>query len=138
MEIIIIRTYYPSGTNGILTCKGNEVCKTIELPWKDNLTKASCIPEGTYKIRKRYSRVFRWHFEVENVPGRNLILFHPANDAGKELRGCIAPVTTLTGQGIGLSSKAAFKRMKDLLFPVLESGIVVNLIIRNTDHEKDN
>jgi hypothetical protein len=33
--------------------------------------------------------------EVIDVKNRKLILFHPANNALKELNGCIAPVTKL-------------------------------------------
>ncbi|POS02220.1 hypothetical protein Q361_105115 [Flavobacterium croceum DSM 17960] len=131
MEIHLTRTYFPEGTNGKLECEGKLICNTIELPWKKNETKVSCIPEGKYFIRKRYSQKFHWHLEVENVQNRSLILFHPANNALKELNGCIAPVTKLSGPGLGLMSRKAFAKLKDLVYKALESKESVELIVQS-------
>jgi hypothetical protein len=90
MVIQLQRTYFPNGTNGKLECEGKFICYTIELPWKENEKRVSCIPEGKYFIKKRYSNKFQWHLEVTNVMNRSLILFHPANNALIELNGCIA------------------------------------------------
>ena len=102
MKLELIRTYYPEGTNGEIFLNGNRVCSTIELPWKNNAPQVSCIPEGEYVLRKRYSPRFGQHYLLINVPGRSFILIHPANDALKELKGCIAPVSFLTGAGKGV------------------------------------
>ena len=67
MEIQLIRTYHPGGVNGVLLVEGRELCKTIELPWRSNQPRISCIPEGQYLLRKRHSPRFRDHFEVMNV-----------------------------------------------------------------------
>ena len=78
--------YFPEGTNGVLSLNGKEICKTIELPWRNNKARVSCIPEGIYKIRKRFSAKFKWHLELINVKNRKYILqlelvihsvFHP-------------------------------------------------------------
>lgn len=113
MQLLIHRVYYPDGTNGTLFIDDDDVplCHTIELPWKDNHRRISCIPEGTYRLRKRYSKKFNWHLHVQDVPGRSLILFHPANNALLELEGCIAPVTRLSGAGRGDLSVAAFRAL---------------------------
>lgn len=66
-----------------------------------------------------------------NVKNRDLILFHPANDALRELNGCIAPVTELTGEGRGIRSRIAFERLKNSVFPYLEKGFVIELIINS-------
>ena len=129
MEILLERMYFPEGTNGVLSFEGKEICKTIELPWRNNQKRISCIPEGKYKIRKRFSAKFKWHLELTNVKNRSLILFHPANNALKELNGCIAPVTQFTGEGRGNESRKAFEKLKKLVFPYLESGFVVELIV---------
>ncbi len=131
MELILTRTYFPEGTNGKLECEGKLICNTIELPWKDNETKVSCIPEGKYFIRKRYSQKFKWHLEVMNVENRSLILFHPANNALLELNGCIAPVTKLSGPGLGLMSRKAFTSLKDLVFKVFDKKESVELTVRS-------
>ena len=129
MEILLERMYFPEGTNGVLSLNGKEICKTIELPWRNNQKRISCIPEGKYKIRKRFSAKFKWHLELTNVKNRSFILFHPANNALKELNGCIAPVTQITGEGRGNESRKAFEKLKKLVFPYLESGFVVELIV---------
>ena len=129
MVIFLTRTYFPNGTNGKLECEGKLISYTIELPWKRNETKVSCIPEGKYFIRKRYSQKFKWHIEIMNVSKRSFILFHPANNALTELNGCIAPVSKLSGPGMGLLSRTAFKKLKDLVYKVLENNESVELFI---------
>ena len=121
--------YFPEGTNGVLSVNGKEICKTIELPWRNNNARVSCIPEGKYKIRKRFSAKFKWHLELINVKNRKYILLHPANNALKELNGCIAPVSQITGEGRGNESRKAFEKLKNLVFPYLENGFVVELIV---------
>ena len=127
----LIRTYFSEGTNGILLFNGAVICSTIELPWKNNEPRISCIPEGKYALEKRYSPHHQWHLELKDVPGRQLILIHPANDALHELLGCIAPVSVITGMGKGNFSRLAFKKITSLLFPVLESGGDIFLTIKN-------
>jgi hypothetical protein len=131
MVLSIIRTYFPDGTNGKLECEGKFICNTIELPWKNNETKVSCIPEGKYFIKKRYSNKFKWHLEVLDVKNRSLILFHPANNAIQELKGCIAPVTKLSGPGLGLMSRKAFTKLKELVYKALNNNESIELIVKS-------
>lgn len=131
MVLELSRTYFPDGTNGKLECKGKFICNTIELPWKNNETRVSCITEGKYFIKKRYSRKFHSHLEVIDVKNRSLVLFHPANNALKELNGCIAPVTKISGPGLGLQSRLAFAKLKDLVYGALDSTETVLLIIKS-------
>ena len=131
MVLELSRTYFPDGTNGILECEGNLICLTIELPWKNNETKVSCIPEGKYFIKKRYSKKFQWHLEVLDIKNRSLILFHSANNALRELKGCIAPVTKFSGPGLGLMSRKAFSKLKNLVFIFLDQDEEVSIIIKS-------
>ena len=133
MVIFLTRTYFPTGTNGKLECEGKLIAYSIELPWKRNETKVSCIPEGKYFIKKRYSRRFQWHLEIIDVSNRSLILFHPANFALTELQGCIAPVTKLSGSGMGLFSRKAFSKLKAVVNGALERGEPVELCITSND-----
>jgi Family of unknown function (DUF5675) len=128
----ITRTYHPNGTNGTLTINGAFICFTIELPWLNNSPQVSCIPEGRYKAEHRFSIKHGKHLWVKDVEGRGLILFHPANNARKELKGCIAPVTEITGEGTGRSSRAAFKK----LMQITASNENIFLTITNqNDHD---
>ena len=131
MVLFLTRNYFPNGTNGQLKCEGKLICNTIELPWKNNETRVSCIPEGEYYIRKRYSPKFKWHLEVMDVQNRSLILFHPANNALQELHGCIAPVTKLSGPGLGLMYKKAFAKLKTFVFKALDQNESVLLIVES-------
>lgn len=131
MRLILNRTYFPDGTNGKLQCEGKLICYTIELPWKNNEKRVSCIPEGKYFIRKRYSQKFKWHLEIIDVQNRSFILFHPANNALRELNGCIAPVTKLSGPGLGLMSRIAFTKLKDMVYKALDSSEYVELIVES-------
>lgn len=132
MVLFLTRTYFPDGTNGKLKCEGHLICYTIELPWKQNERNVSCIPEGKYLIRKRYSRKFQWHLEIVGVANRNMILFHPANHALKELNGCIAPVTKLSGSGMGLLSTKAFVKLRKLVYQALDQNEKVELIVESS------
>ena len=131
------RTYFPEGTQGVLEWNGTIVCYTIELPWLGNQKRISCIPEGEYILRQRFSPKFGWHLHIMNVPGRDLILIHPANDAKKELLGCIAPVTQLTGIGKGSSSRKALKKLESLVYAALDRNEVVKISIhcKKKDYE---
>jgi hypothetical protein len=131
MELELIRTYYPNGTNGEFLFNGSRVCSSIELAWKNNQHRISCIPEGRYELRKRYTAERGWHLILANVPGRELILIHAANDANKELQGCIAPVSILTAEGKGLESRIALKKINAIVFPELDQMKQVFLTIKS-------
>lgn len=66
------------------------LCKTLELPWKDNKRSVSCIPEGEYKmVREAWTAKHPYpHFRILNVTGRSGILVHRITYV-KHLLGCI-------------------------------------------------
>lgn len=67
---------------------------TLELPdlnndgIEGNETRKSCIPLGTYPVKKHTSPKFGKCFWVQDVPGRSAILIHPGNYHWHTL-GCI-------------------------------------------------
>ena len=67
---------------------------------------------------------------ILNVLNREAILIHVANDAQKELMGCIAPVTKLTGLGKGSESLKALNKLKALVYSLWDMGEEVQLLIR--------
>ena len=75
-------------TIGRLFMNGKQLCVTLELPWKNNERRVSCIPTGKYKVIRRTSKKYGEHFYLTNVPGRTLILIHHANYVS-DLLGCI-------------------------------------------------
>jgi hypothetical protein len=68
---------------------------TLELAWKKNQRSISCIPTGSYNVKKRKSKKYREHFHVLGVEDRSYILIHSGN-MYTHTRGCI-----LVGQDIG-------------------------------------
>jgi hypothetical protein len=135
MELELIRTYYFSGTNGKILAKGRLITYTIELPWKDNLKQVSCIPEGRYELVKRWSPKFNRHLQIMNVSRRRNILIHPANDAMHELKGCIAPVSLITGVGKGNRSRMALETLTSLVYGALDQLEPVFLTIKTDTYE---
>jgi hypothetical protein len=129
MELLIKRSYYAEGTNGELFIDGQHKCYTIELPWHNNDHGISCIPEGRYHLGKRANAKFGNHLLVENVPNRSYILIHPANDALKELLGCIAPVSVLTGPGRGERSRIQLDDIVRATYASMSKGEDVFLTI---------
>jgi len=130
MVLVLNRTYFPEGTQGVLEWNGTIVCYTIELPWLGNQKRISCIPEGEYILQKRFSPKFQWHLHLKNVPGRDLILIHPANDAKTELLGCIATVALHTGIGKGSFSRKALEKLKVIVYKALSYNEEVKIRIQ--------
>ena len=92
---------------------------TIERPWLDNRPNVSCIPDGTYTMRrffdvqgyrssKRIDTEFVW--EICDVPGRTVILVHVANYE-HNVKGCVGLGTNQLDGFAGVSSsRTAIKR----------------------------
>ncbi|KAK3608771.1 hypothetical protein CHS0354_006812 [Potamilus streckersoni] len=118
------------GTLGIITGGGREICRTLELPWRDNRRGVSCIVPGLYRVF--YLPVsaggkFRDVYHVDRVPGRDGILIHGGNLAGEvpdyvsDSWGCILPCLrhgVLGKQTAGLMSSAALGRLHEAVKPV--------------------
>lgn len=128
--LLLQRKYGAQGTNGTITFQGEEICHTIELPDRNNIPRISCIPIGQYKLEKRRYPKHGEQIGIPIVLGREAILIHAANDALKELQGCIAPVTTLTGEGRGDYSGKALAKLKALVYSLWDMGDEVYLNIR--------
>lgn len=102
MEVTITRYFYSDvQTRGILSVydEGQVFqCKTLELPWKGNENRVSCIPPGPNTGPKEYrlehrsaaqSGNFNYpHFIVKGVPGRSYILIHRGNFY-TQILGCV-------------------------------------------------
>lgn len=135
MDLILYRAYYKEGTNGTLFCSDTFLCHTIELPWKNNKRNLSCIPEGSYEIVTRYSKRFQNHLLIRGVKNRRLILFHPANNALKELEGCIAPVTYLSNIGVGTQSRPMMQKLLSLVHQAKDRKESILLTIKSQNYE---
>src|SRR5690606_28540151 len=133
--LTLLRTYYTTATHGKLMIDEQFISFAIELPWRENRKRISCIHEGTYTMRKSYSAKDKWHYIIQNVHNRSLILFHTANHAQKELLGCIAPVTKIIKEGIGEQSRKAMQKLMGELEKWKINGTVKLVIKKENDHE---
>lgn len=68
----------------------NFECKTLELPYKDNMPNVSCVIVGNYPCRKlKESTSFKYpHIHILGVPGRTVIKIHILNYS-RNLLGCV-------------------------------------------------
>jgi len=106
IKILILRG--PStdeGTFGTLSIPSSgNMWHTLELPWRDNINRKSCINLGVYTAKLLWSPHFKKSlYRLEDAHGRSEILIHAANFGGcidmgynSELLGCIA-----VGKSIG-------------------------------------
>ena len=112
LELVRLETSEQWGTFGVLLVQKEVFCVTLELPYKLNRANESNIPIGQYSCRRFNSPKFGETYMVENVPGREWILFHPGNTKG-DSKGCIIlaeHVGKLRGDRAVLNSGATFKR----------------------------
>ena len=107
MIVELQRTYREGWTDGMIFICNILLCRSIELKWANNERNVSCVTEGVYPLAIIQHPKFGECLQVSGVKGRSGILVHSANDAQKELRGCIAPVFSLSGNGKGLHSRLA-------------------------------
>lgn len=116
LNIVLVRLEMsPQVTMGLLAIPGLRPFTTLEPPWKQNLSKVSCIPAGTYICQRRTSLRFGETFEVCGVPGRKYILFHWGNTV-EDTEGCIIIGSTLDWDLRTVSkSKDAFTEFLDRL-----------------------
>ena len=76
-------------TEGILRIIGTDWnCKTLELPWRVNQRRVSCIPAGTYEANLHRSPKFGNTVHIHPVPDRSEILIHAGNFNSQTL-GCV-------------------------------------------------
>lgn len=93
MHIDIQRRYEHRATVGNARVIDADCCVvmgfcTLELPWLNNQTGVSCIPEGEYTWFKRESPANGLVIELEDVPNRTYIQMHRGNFT-RDIRGCI-------------------------------------------------
>ena len=98
-------------TIGDLFYNGTVLCKTLELPWKNNKRDESCIPIGIYKC------IYDPHidkFLVLDVPDRDNIQIHVGNSL-KDTTGCITVGKKYDSNWNLVSSRIAFNRIYDAI-----------------------
>lgn len=114
-------------TLGIMEIAGRKIY-TLELAWKNNQKRISCIPAGEYQVVKRFSEKYGNHFHVQDVFNRDFILIHHGNFY-TDILGCI-----LVGFGLadinkdGLQDVTSSKKAMDFLNKNLPDSFTLNII----------
>lgn len=138
-------TFNENETLGKIYIEHEFICHTIELPWRDNKQSISCIPEGCYPLKLRYSPIvkrttkgdYEEGYEITNVPDRIYVMIHVANRAS-ELEACVAPGMKrgkLYGENAVLQSRVAFDKLMERLEERNEWEIVISK--HWSDHDKN-
>jgi hypothetical protein len=119
MIVTITREQPPKddATLGILRIDGLAECATLELPWKDNFPKVSCIPTGFYHVTKFNSPSKGRVFLLHDVLNRSMIEIHSGNTID-DIQGCILVGRThgtLAGKRAVLHSRNTLERLLNTL-----------------------
>ena len=72
--------------------------QTLERPWIFNERKISCIPTGTYLVKRHISPKFGQCLKIQDVKGRSDILIHSGNVVADTL-GCVLVGLTRGSEG---------------------------------------
>lgn len=140
----LIVTRYQSDTLATLSrlsFEGRLLCYGLELPWRANARRVSCIPAGRYPLRfrraggfhERYARKFP-HFhkgmiEVCDVPGRDYILIHTGNYPA-DTNGCLLIGQKAEKGRAVWSSVSTYKQVYPRLAGLMASGDLTHIDVR--------
>ncbi len=95
LEMVRLEENHDFGTFGILKINKMVFCVTLEPRNEMNVPFVSSIPAQQYMCRRYNSVKYGQTWQIENVPQRLAILFHPGN-VDEHTQGCI-----LLGQHFG-------------------------------------
>ena len=105
------RGYHEKAIIGTLLDGDYLICLIAELPWKENKPFVSCIPAGTYRVkRKTYTSHSGKKYEswmIQDVEGRTLIYQHIGNKPMVDSKGCQLFGLGINKVGDGVSSSTA-------------------------------
>ena len=112
-------------TIGRLEYEG-ETFWTVERPWLNNTPFKSCIPDGTYPMRRHDSPRFGPNmWEIFGVPNRTYILLHVANSS-RDVVGCVGLGSSLYGD---LSGVASSRKAIEKFYSLTEGKTVEEIVI---------
>lgn len=127
-QLRLIRvTEHNGATFGVLCIDDRPMFVTLEDAWRDNERMVSCIPKGTYTIRRHTSPKFGKVFKVLDVPDRSEILIHAGN-THKDTHGCILlglMYGTVGTESAILSSRAALANFMTAMLEVEEAQLEI-------------
>lgn len=88
VELVRLEENFTYGTFGVLKVQKKVFCVTLEPADIENAKNISSIPAQQYMAWRKVSPKYGECFEIQNVPGRDHVLFHAGNIAANT-EGCI-------------------------------------------------
>lgn len=126
--------YGPEGTFSRAEI-GEKTFYFCEPPWRDNKPNVSCIPEGTYRLRRDTTGRWQW-YEVCDVRGRSQIELHPGNHI-EHTDGCLLPGLGLGAVGGHWAVVNSTAAMRELAQIIEQEGIEEVTITFGEYHDRD-
>ena len=139
MELKLVRVHVAENdTLGLLYINGHFAAVTMEDEYRQvKVQGETCIPEGTYELRLRYSPKFTPRYkhemiEICDVPGFSGILVHRGNTE-KDTAGCLLVGNVMRFNPDGTSrieeSTLAYNRIYPIIARAIREGPAVTLSI---------
>jgi hypothetical protein len=106
-------------------------CRTLELPWRDNLKGKSCIMADTYQLVVWFSPSFKMDvLRLEDKHGRADCLIHPGNWAGDAEQGLFTQVHGCTLPGVAYAD-IELPNGKGKQHGITSSGMMLRAIMQD-------
>ena len=126
-EIVIQRNLSCNSgeAGGALYVAGQEVARTLELPWRDNQAQVSRVPAGSYQAKIRADGALRWRVELRDVPNRTHVQLHVGNYP-RQTEGCVLvgeDVSSSNGTCSLKNSAKAMEALKEAMDQASDDGI---------------
>lgn len=113
--VLVRQSTGDQGTFGVIESPSGKRFFTIELPWRENKRRLSCIPAGRYTCIWHPSKKFGVVPLITGVPGRDAILMHRGNFAGDVTLGYSSDYLGCIGVGLGVAQRASAGRTQKMI-----------------------
>ena len=101
--------------------------QTLERPWIFNERKVSCIPTGTYLVKRHISPKFGQCFKIQDVKGRSDILIHSGNIVNDTLGCVLVGLTRDYEEGNNTAMVFNSRKAMAVLLALIDKDIVLHI-----------
>ena len=101
--------------------------RTLERPWVFNERKVSCIPSGTYLVKRHISPKFGQCFKIQDVKGRSDILIHSGNVVNDTLGCVLVGLTSGTVDDTDTAMVYSSRKAMAVLLALIDKEIVLHI-----------
>ena len=101
--------------------------RTLERPWVFNERKVSCIPSGTYLVKRHLSPKFGQCFKIQDVKGRSDILIHSGNVVNDTLGCVLVGLTSGTVDDTDTAMVYSSRKAMAVLLALIDKEIVLQI-----------